>query len=313
MKYNIKNIFNNRIVVLILLLILTIVIMSILSPYFLTYYNIMQILRFGCVLALVSIGENLVILAGKGGIDLSVGSIISLSGIILIVLYKYLGINIPLSIIIVLIFGIILGIVNAVQVVLFNIPPLIATLGTLYMYGGLALVIAKTGSISGFPEYFSFLGQGEIFGIPTQILLFLLPISFITILIMKNTSFGRNIYLIGINNDSARFAGINFNKIRILLYSYSGFLAALGGIIMASWFMTAKADVGKDIEMQAITVVMLGGTSIKGGVGSVVGTLISVLIITMISTGLQLAQINSIWQMAVLGTILLITVIFNKK
>ncbi|MGL5720782.1 MAG: ABC transporter permease [Brevinema sp.] len=270
-----------------------------------------QILHFIAVILLISIGQNLIILAGGGGIDLSVGSIISLSGVVLALLCKQ-GLPIGYAIILVLLLSLLLGGLNGFAVVNIKMPPLIATLGTLYMYGGLALVLAKTGTVSGFPEGFSWLGQENIFGIPAKILCIVAPILVLVIIIMKRTEIGRNIVLIGVNETAARFAGIEVPKIRFGLYIFSAFLAAIGGILMASYLMVAKADIGRDMELQAITIVMLAGTSIKGGVGKVENIIFAALIITMLSTGLQLAQINAVWQMGVLGTILLLTIMLNN-
>lgn len=308
---HIKYILKNRTLFLLILTLITIIVLSIMSPYFLTLYNIVQILHFVAVIILISIGQNLVILAGGGGIDLSVGSIISLTGVVMGLIHLS-GVPMWLAMILVLVLSLFLGAINGFAVVKIKMPPLIATLGTLYMYGGLALVLAKTGTVAGFPESFSWIGQKTIFFIPAKIVLIVIPVTVIVLIMMKKTELGRNITLIGINEKAARFAGIEVGKIRFFLYIFSAFLAALGGIIMASYLMVAKADVGRDMELQAITIVMLGGTSIKGGIGKVENLIFAAFIITMLSTGLQLAQINAVWQMGVLGVILLSTILLNN-
>lgn len=307
----IKYILKNRTLFLLILTLITVIVLSAMSPYFLTAYNLAQILHFVAVIMLISVGQNLVILAGGGGIDLSVGSVISLTGVVM-GLFHLCGMPMWLSVISVLALSLLLGAVNGFSVVKIKMPPLIATLGTLYMYGGLALVLAKTGTVAGFPKSFSWIGQSAMLGIPSKIIFVVIPVLAVTLLVMKKTEIGRNIAVVGINETAARFAGIEVGKIRFGLYVFSAFLAALGGIIMASYLMAAKADVGRDMELQAITIVMLGGTSIKGGIGKVENLIFAALIITMLSTGLQLAQINAVWQMGILGVILLSTILLNN-
>ena len=294
-----------------IILCVTVVLFSVLSQYFLTIYNITQILHFTSVLLLLSIGQNLIILAGGMEIDLSVGSVVSLSGMVMGLLYQS-GVPIIIAIFLTILLGCILGSFNAFCVLKLRIPALIATLATLYMYGGLSLVITNSGTISGFPDEFSWVGQHVSLGIPDKMILIVFPIYFTVLFILKNTEFGRNIYLIGKNEVAAKFAGIQVNKIRFILYLFSGFLASVAGVIMASYLMVAKADIGRDLELQTIVVVMLAGTSIKGGTGTYSNVLSATLIVIIISTGLQLAQINTIWQMGVLGVILLFAVWINS-
>ncbi len=305
------NLLKNRTISLLVLTVVTAIILSIMSPYFFTAYNLVQILHFVTVIILISLGQNLVILAGGGGIDLSVGSIISLTGVVMALLYVN-GVPLWLAILTVLLLSLVLGGINAFAIVKIKMPPFIATLGTLYMYGGISLVLAKTGTVVGLPESFSWIGQSTILGIPSKILLVVIPILVLMIIGMKKTELGRNIYLIGINETSARFAGIEVEKIRIGIYMVSAFLAAIGGILMTSYLMVAKADVGRDMELQAITIVMLAGSSIKGGKGNIENVIFAAIITTMLSTGLQLAQINSVWQMGILGIILLSTIMVNE-
>ncbi|MHB0854989.1 MAG: ABC transporter permease [Rectinema subterraneum] len=315
MKRKLNNIFfvllGNRIYFLIGLNILVIIIMSMISPYFLNAQNLLGMTRFGAVLAMVALGETLVILAGGGGIDLSIGSILSLSGILFGLIVKS-GIPIWVSALLAIAIGGLLGALNGLTIAKWGLPPLIGTLGTMYAYGALALVLSKGMPISGFPKNFSFLGQGVILKIPVQVLLIVIPTFIILQYIASKTHFGRDIYLIGVNEYAARFAGISVTKIRFSLYVLDGILASAGAIIMSSYLMTARADVGNGLELQAITVAMLGGTNIMGGSGSLIGTMLAVLILTMVASGLQLANVNTIWQLAILGLILLTAVAINQ-
>lgn len=304
-------ILGNRIYFLLGLIALVVVVMSLLSPYFLTVNNLLGMTRFGAVLALVAMGETLVILAGGGGIDLSVGSIVSLSGILFGLMFKA---NIPLwlAAIASIVGGGLLGAVNGLTIAKWGLPPLIGTLGTLYAYGALALVLSNGIPISGFPKDFGFLGQGMILKVPVQVLVVVIPVFILLQYMVSRTRVGRDVYLVGVNEMAARFAGISVVGTRFVLYTLSGVLAGIGAIIMASYLMTARADVGNGLELQAITVAMLGGTNIMGGVGSLVGTILAVLIVTMVASGLQLANVNTIWQLAALGFILLGAVAINQ-
>jgi ribose/xylose/arabinose/galactoside ABC-type transport system permease subunit len=296
---------------LLILLVLVIIVMSLISPYFLNLYNISTMTRFGAVLALVGMGESLVILAGGAGIDLSIGAIISLSGVLFGFMVKF-GLNVWLAAIGTIIVGAILGSINGVTVALLGLPPLIVTLGTMYAYGAISLVMTKGRPISGFPEELSFLANGNVLGLPTQIILVVVPAFSILQLIMEKTSFGRWVYLVGVNAEAAQFSGIQVKKVRFSLYVLNGLLAGLGAIIMSSWFMASRPDIGDGMELSAITVAVLGGFDIFGGVGNLIGTILSVLIVTLLASGLQLANINTIWQLAVLGLILLGSITINQ-
>ena len=302
---------SNRVFFLLILLVLVTVIMSLISPYFFDWKNMVTMTRFGAALALIGLGQSLVILGGGAGIDLSVGSIISISG----VFFGFMvgaGINDWVAAVITVFIGGILGSVNGVTVALLGLPPLIGTLGTMYTYGALALVLTKGRPLSGFSESFSFLANGKILGIPTQVMLIVIPVFIILLIMTAKTNFGRWIYLVGVNEEAAQISGIQVKRVRFILYTISGLLAGMSAIIMSSWFMASRPDVGNGMEMQAITVAVLGGIDIFGGVGNLAGTMLSVFIVTMIASGLQLANINTIWQLAILGLILLGSVALNQ-
>jgi ribose/xylose/arabinose/galactoside ABC-type transport system permease subunit len=267
--------------------------------------------RFGAALALVGLGQSLVILAGGAGIDLSVGGMISLAGVFFGLMVGA-GINVWVAAVLAVLSGGILGAVNGLTIAILGLPPLIGTLGTTYIYSALALVITKGIPISGIPKEFSFIANGEVLGLPTQIILIVLPVYILFLFLSQKTQFGRRIYLVGVNSVAAQFSGIQVKKVRFSLYVISGLLAGLASIILASWFMAARPDVGDGMDMQAITVAVLGGIDITGGVGNVVGTLLAVCIVTMINSGLQLANINTIWQLAILGIILLSAIAINQ-
>jgi len=311
-RFSVKGLLANRVAFLLLLMGLVMVAMSLLSPYFLSVDSLLGMTRFGAVLALIGIGQSLVILAGGAGIDISVGSIISLSGVLFGLMVKA-DIPLALAVLACVAIGALLGAVNGVTVALWGMPPMIGTFSTMWAYGALALVLTRGVPVSGFPEAFGFLGQGKILGIPAQTLLFVVPAYVLSQFMLSRTAFGRSIYLVGVNDEAARFAGVSPRKVRFVLYTLSGALAGCGALIMSSWLMAARADVGNGMELQAITVAVLGGINIFGGSGSLMGTLLAVVIVTMVQSGLQLANINAIWQLAVLGFILLGAVALNQS
>lgn len=305
-------ILSNRVYFLLLLMGVVIVILSAISPYFFDWANLLTMLRLGAVLALLGLGQSLVILAGGAGIDLSVGGMLSLSGVIFGLLVVQAGLDLPLAIILGALFGAALGAVNGITVAWWGVPPLIGTLGSGWAFGALALVITQGVPVSGFPQSFRFLGEGNLFGIPAQIIFVVLPVFLILWIVMSRMVFGRHVYLVGVNDVAARFAGIPVVRTRFILYTLSGLFSGLAAIVMSSWLMAARPDVGVGMELQSITVAVLGGIDIFGGVGSIVGTMLAVLIVTMMASGLQLAGINAIWQLAILGLILLGAVALNQ-
>jgi len=311
MKKRIFQLLSNRVYFLLILLLIVMVVMSLISPYFLNIDNLITMARFGAVLALVGLGQSLIILAGGAGIDLSVGSMISLAG----VLFGFMvtaGLNVWLSAVFAILIGGILGSVNGLTIAIWGLPPLIGTLGTMYAYSALALVMTNGVPISGYPDSFSFLANGKVLGLPTQIILVIIPVFLMLLFTVRRTNFGRWIYLVGVNENSAQFSGIQVKRVRFILYVISGLLAGMGAVIMSSWLMASRPDAGSGMDMRSITVAVLGGTDIYGGVGNITGTILAVLIVTMIASGLQLANINTIWQLAVLGVILLGAVSLNQ-
>jgi ribose/xylose/arabinose/galactoside ABC-type transport system permease subunit len=311
MDFLFSKLLSNRVYFLLILLVLVIVIMSSISIYFFNINTILDITRMGTVLLLLAMGQTLVILAGGAGIDLSVGAMLSLSGVFFGMMVQS-GMNVWLAALITILAGGVLGSINGITIAWWGIPPLIGTLGTMWAFGALALVLTNGVPISNFPADFGFLADGTVLGIPAQILLVAVPVFLILHFVVGKTYMGRWIYLVGVNDTAARFSGIPVKRVRFLIYSLSGVLSGIGAVVMASWLMAARADAGSGLELQAITVAVLGGTNIFGGFGSLFGTLLAVLIVTLLASGLQLANIDAIWQLAVLGFILLGAVALNQ-
>ena len=293
---------------LLLLLVIEMIILSCISPYFFNMNNLLQVTQFGATLTLLSLGEALVMISGRDGIDISIGSTMSLSGVIF-GLAVMNGANIPIAAFITLLGGVVFGAVNGVLVAVAKVPALIATLGTQYIYSSLALYLTGGIPISGFPDSFALLSLKSTFGIPNQILFVVIPVSVLIFILVYKMKFGRRVYLMGTNPEAAKYAGIREMKVRAMVYVLAGVLASVSAIINNSWLMTARADAGSGTEMQAITVAVLG---VAGGTGHLGGVLIGVVIITMLNSGLQIANVNSVWQLAALGLILIAAIILNQ-
>lgn len=302
---------SSRTRMLFFLLAVEILLLSFSSRYFLSIQNLIELTQFGAVLLLLALGESIVMLSGREGIDLSIGAILSLSGVIFGLLIR-VGAGLMIALGLTVVVGCFFGFVNGLLISVVKIPSLIATLGTQYIFSSLALFLTGGIPISGFPESFKFLSLKSTFGIPNQILFVAFPVSAAILILMYMTKFGRQVYLLGTNPEAAKFAVIDERKIKIAIYMVAGLLASFGAIINNSWIMTARADAGTGLELQAITVACLGGIAVEGGKGSLGAVIAGVLVLTILNSGLQIANVNSVWQLAVLGIVLLAAVVFNQ-
>jgi ribose/xylose/arabinose/galactoside ABC-type transport system permease subunit len=303
---------HDRTAFLVGLIVVTAVIMSLISPYFLNLDNLLSMTQFGAVIGLLALGQTLVIIGGGGGIDISVGSMLSLSGVAMGLVVGQ-GVPVWLAAFCTLLIGLALGAFNGFLVTTIGIPALIATLGTLYLFASAAQVLAGGQQIGGFDQAgFAFIGTGTVVGIPTQVLLVLLPVYAAAAWIMRRSLFGRRVYETGNNDKALRLVGGSPNRIRFLLYCASGLLAGLGAVVTNAWLLVARPGAGDGFELQSITIAVLGGTYIFGGRGRVSGTLLAVLLIVILSSGLQLAGVDPAWQSGVLGVVLVASVVLNN-
>ncbi len=303
-----KSIFRHE-TILFLVVIVALVILSIQAEQFATIDNLLNQGRFLTEVSLVALIMTFVIVTG--GIDLSVGSILGLSAIVLGVAWKKLGLPLPLAILVALSVGTLAGLFNGIIITRFKVPPLIATLATLALYRGLAEGISQARSIRGYPEWFFVLGQGEFFGIPTQLWI----VAFFTLLtgfILTYTTWGRATYAIGANETAARFSGIAVDKTKLFIYAASGFAASLAAIIFVSRVSTTRSDMGMGLELDAITAVVLGGTSIFGGKGTIVGTFFGLILIQILKNGLSLAGVKSDGTYIAIGLVLILTLLISN-
>ncbi|PVB59521.1 ABC transporter permease [Labrenzia sp. 011] len=296
-----------RLILLLGLWLVAIAAMTLLSPYFWRVSTIPYLLQYVPVLGLLGLGQTLVILAGGPGIDLSVGSVVSLVGVAVGGLFT-LGIDIWVACGFGVVLGAALGGVNGLLINVLRIPSLMATLATMFVFGGLALATTAGRPIGGFPPEFAWLGQGHTFGLPNAFVFVLLPVAVALHVMLTRTTIGRHIVACGNDDRAAHLSGLNVVRLRIALYALSGVLAALGSIISMSWFLAARPDAGRGMELLAVTIAVLGGTHIFGGTGGVPGTIAALLIVTTLQIGLQLANISAAWQLGLIGVLLIVSV-----
>ncbi|MEO8683271.1 MAG: ABC transporter permease [Devosia sp.] len=296
-------------VLLALLLILTLIVLGAQSDRFLTLPNILNQGRLMTEVGLISVAMTFVILIG--GIDLSVGSIMGLSAILLGVFWQNLALPLPLVLPAVLLVGTLAGLVNGIVITKFKVPPLITTLATLALYRGLAEGISQARSVRGYPDWFALISQGEILGIPGQLLFLLLVVVGASVMLWA-TPWGRSIYAVGLNETSARFSGLAVDRTKLIVYSASGFAAALAAIIFVSRVSTTRSDMGSGIELDAITAVVLGGTSIFGGRGTVIGTFIGLCLIQTLKNGSSLAGIKGDGTIVLIGVVLILATVASS-
>lgn len=293
----------------IILLVVEIIIFSVISPNFLTTNNLETVLRNSTDLAVVSIGMTIVMILG--GIDISVGSAM---GVVAIVVGWLLEAGVfPLLIVLVAILaGTTIGFLNGILVTKAKIPAIITTLGTSSILRALifGMLGGMRGWLTGLQPIFSFFTRGHLLGIPIPI--FLLGIIYLLFwYIMTNTSVGRHIYAVGNSEEAAKLAGISTDRIVLLSFSILGALVGFTALIYVGRLASVEITVGQDLPLSAIAATVIGGTSVKGGKGSVVGTLAGVLFIAIMKNGVVLLGIPSLWEKAVVGFLIIISVIID--
>lgn len=299
----------SREVALALILIGMIILFALLSPHFLTAQNMLATTRFYVETGIIALGMTLVIVTG--GIDLSVGSTLALVSVSVGFSYSA-GLPLPAAIILGIIVGALAGLVNGVLTTTFGIHPLAVTLGTLALYGGLALAISGGGAVSKFPDWFAWFGQAYIGLIPTQLIAFVV-LAVVVAVVLGRTTFGRRVYALGTSTRAATFSGTPTKRIIMLVYTLTGTLAAVAAVVYTSRVSTARADAGLGMELAVIAAVVLGGASIRGGQGTILGTVLGVLIIGVLRNGLTLAGVPGTWSSLLLGIVLLGAVYVNER
>ena len=304
----VKKIIDNRPFMVSIGLIFLGLLLTILSPHFLTLSNMLNILRQVSIIGIVSVGMTCVIISG--GIDLSVGSVLALSAIIGALALKN-GANIPLAIIIALTAGGVCGFVNGILITArTKMPPFIATLVMMSIARGLSLVITSGRPIYGLPSKFGFIAGGYIFGIPFPVIvmIFIYIIVYFYITYVKT---GMYFYAVGGNEEAARLAGINMKNIKISAYALSGISAAIGGAILSSRLTSIEPLAGLGYELDAIAAAVIGGANLMGGEGNLIGTLIGAITMGVLRNGLNLLNVSSYWQQVAIGLVIAAVVSVN--
>ena len=292
-------------------LIILMAVITIINSNFLTANNLLNLLLQVTSNALIAFGMTFVILTG--GIDLSVGSILALSSALTAGLLGS-GMPVRLAILISLILGCILGMVNGLLISYGKLAPFIVTLATMTIFRGATLVYTNGNPITkGLSDtfLFQFLGQGYIVGIPFPVIIMFIVFIVLYVLLHK-TAFGKSVYAIGGNEKAAYISGVKLNKVKIIIYSISGIMASISGLIITSRLSSAQPTAGASYEMDAIAAVVLGGTSLSGGKGRILGTLIGALIIGVLNNGLNIIGVSAFWQQVVKGVVILIAVLIDR-
>ncbi|QQO09442.1 ABC transporter permease [Breznakiella homolactica] len=290
-------------------LVLLCIFLSFMSPVFMSQRNFFNVLRQLSNNMFLSCGMLMVILLG--GIDLSVGSTMAVTGCLVAGFMTNNGMPPMAAIVLALLVGLLIGVINGGIIASTGIPPFIITLAMMNIGRGFARLYTGSKTISIDNDFFAYIGTGYIGGVvPTQVV-YMIVICLITALLLNKTKFGRNLYATGGNRQAAEFSGINTRFITFLVFVFSSLMASIAGIILASRMFSGTSTAGTSAEMDAIAAVVLGGTSMSGGVGGLFGTIIGVVLIAVLSNGMNLMGIDSSWQLVVKGIVIIIAVLID--
>ncbi len=279
----------------------------VLTPYFLTLSNLLNIVEQSSVIAIIAAGMTFVIITA--GIDLSVGSVLALSGVVMASLLQA-DVPLPLAIAASLGSGFLCGMLNGILITRGRLPPFISTLGMMSVARGAALLVTQGRPISGFSATFRQLASGEIFYVPVPVLIMLIVYVVAGILLAK-TSFGRHVYAIGGNEEAAVLSGVDVKKLKALVYGICGMLSGLAAAILTARLNSAQPIAGIMYELDAIAATVIGGTSLMGGEGTVFGTLVGALIMGVLRNGLNLLDVSSFVQQIVIGSVIILAVLID--
>lgn len=293
---------------MLIILVLMCILLSFIAPNFSDTTNMLNILKQVSIIAILAAGMTLVILTG--GIDLSVGSTVALSGVVSVMLSEK-GVHPLAAMAAGVLVGWLMGAVNGFFTAKTKLPSFIVTLGSFTYVRGLAYVLSGGYPIVLNSGLFKFMGAGTILSIPTPIYI-MIAVYAVMFLVLKYTMFGRHVYAIGGNEEAARLTGIKVERTLVHVYAISGLLSGLAGIVLAGRLFSGQPTAGVGYELDAIAAVVLGGTSLTGGTGRVQATIIGVLIMGVISNGLTLLDVSYYWQLVVKGAVILIAVLLDR-
>lgn len=299
---------------LILVLLLEIIIFGIINPRFLNVGTLLSSVNDFVCISIIALFETFVIITG--GIDISIGSIVGLTSTVMGVAWKMGHVNIWATIILGLLIGLACGAFNGALIAFTGVQAMVVTLGGMLLYSGIALVImgmsgaSASEGISGLPDSFVNISNGSLFGIP-NLFIALILFTVIAYIILHKTKYGRYVFLVGINNNTARYSGIHAKLVMMSTYIFSGVGASIAGIIITSYIGGSRPDLGSEYTMPIITAVVLGGTAITGGKGGVIGTAIASVVVGILNFGLQMANVPS--QYINVGTGILLVVVVAAR
>lgn len=277
---------------------------SVATENFFSVNNFLTIALQTSIIAIIAFGQTFAII--KAGIDLSVGSIVGLTGVVTAQL-MVAGMPIFISIILGLLIGVIAGLINGFVIAYGNLPPFIATLGMMGIARGAAFLLSEGKPVSGLPREFGYLGGGTILNIPVPVVIMVI-VAIISVLILSKTRFGRRVYAIGSNESAAFLSGINVKRTKVYIYAISGLFAGLAGIILTSRLISAQPSAGTSYELDAIAAVVIGGASTMGGIGTIGGTVIGAFVMGVLRNGLNIMNVSPFWQQIAIGIVIIAAV-----
>lgn len=294
-------------------LLLMVIIFCIICPPFRTINNVITVALQTSIISFMGIGVTFVIITG--GIDLSIGSVLAFSGVVT-GLAMNAGLPSPLAILIGLLVGVVCGLVNGFVIAKMKLPPFIATLGMMMIARGAGLYLTNAAPLTVTDPFFDLLGgtlhiKGLEIPIPVPVIIMLL-VALIFSFILRKTRLGRYAYAIGSNEEAARLSGLNITRIKYMLYAICGLLSALTGIVLASRLSSAQATAGQSYELDAVSAAVIGGTSLMGGVGTIMGTMIGAFIIQVLRNGLNMMGVSSFIQQMTIGGVLILAVYIDQ-
>lgn len=291
------------------ILVVMIIIASIISPYFLDIYNLQSVLRDLAFIGMIGIAQSLLLLVGE--LDLSVGKMACLCGILTGMLMVNVGLNPWLCLVIGLILGLIFGFINGMIITRLRLNSMVATIGMQGVYGGITLVITKGKAVTGIPADTQVLGKQSLGPAPIPFII-CVAVLILILFMVKKTKTGRYIYAIGNSKEVAKILGIKVDRIRVMIYSIVGLISALAGLLYVCRLGSAQTAIGEDWPMNSIAASVIGGVSLTGGVGNPVGALIGAAVITIIQNIIVLFGVNSYWQSAVSGIVVVLAISFSS-
>lgn len=305
-KINIRSL---RELLLVGVVIVLCVVWTILNPQFISFNNISNILRQGSYIAIAAVGMTLVIIIGE--IDLSAGSLVCASGLTGAYVCKSTN-SLFLAIIAAIAVGTLVGLINGVLCAIGKLPGFIASLASMTVLRGLAYIVTGGNSVVWGNENFTKIGTGYLGAIPIPVIIMVIVIIFGVVLTTK-TRFGRYVYAVGGNMESSRWSGIAVEKVKIIVYIIMGVLTSIAGLIITTRLGSGQPSAGLNFEMDCITAAVVGGTSMSGGRGKIMGTIVGVLLLTVLTNGMTLVGMNTYWQQVLKGVIIVVSVLADTK